>query len=89
MNSNQSYKISGAGYVDGGRYGESLSSQNYHDHSSSLIDEERGYRLGVEDERRKHQMRIWNIVTRLKARGYPIRHIAEDIGISVDEIAVM
>ena len=57
--------------------------------SASLVAEERGYVLGVEDERRKFQKKINNIISNLKARGYPLMHIAEDTGFSEDEIAAI
>ena len=65
--------------VDGSR-------NNY---SASLVGEERGYVLGVEDERKKFREKMSKLIAKLKARGYPIMDIAEDTGYTLEEIQVM
>ena len=57
--------------------------------SASLVGEERGYVLGVEDERRRFREKIREIVVKLKARGYPQSDIASDFGLSLEEVSVM
>jgi hypothetical protein len=62
---------------------------NYVLNTASRVGEERGYVLGVEDERKKHRGKMAEIIRKLKARGYPLVHIAEDTGYSVEEIALI
>jgi predicted transposase YdaD len=57
-------------------------------YSASRVGEERGYVLGVEDERKKFRAKMAEIIQNLKARGYPLAHIAEDTGYTVEEIAL-
>ena len=55
--------------------------------SAERIGAERGYAQGVEDERRRNREKITKIILRLKLRGYPVEHIAEDTGFPVDDVA--
>ncbi|MCL2833959.1 MAG: hypothetical protein FWD78_12375 [Treponema sp.] len=57
--------------------------------ASMVVGEERGYVLGVEDERRKFRERMRKIISNLKARGYPLKEIAEDTGYSLEEIRII
>ena len=57
--------------------------------SLSLVGEERGYVLGVEDERKRFREKMKKIIANLKARGYPLTDIAEDTGYSLEEIRVI
>ena len=59
---------------------------NYQSYSVSLVGEERGYVLGVQDEQKKFREKMNKIIKNLKARGYPLAHIAEDTGLSLEEI---
>jgi predicted transposase YdaD len=61
---------------------------NYIINTASRVGEERGYVLGIEDERKKFRVKMAAIIRNLKARGYPLAHIAEDTGYSVEEIAL-
>ena len=63
--------------------------ENFDLYSASLVGEERGYILGVEDERKKLREKLCHIISNLKARGYPLRDIAEDTGLTLDEIKVI
>ena len=58
-------------------------------HSASLVGEERGYVLGVEDEQKKFREKMKKIISNLKARGYPLIDIAQDTGYSLEEIRVI
>ena len=60
---------------------------SYSTYSAEKVGAERGYVQGLEDERRKTREKIAKIVRRLKLRGYPIEHIAEDTGLSFDEVS--
>jgi hypothetical protein len=57
-------------------------------YTASRVGEERGYVLGVEDERKRFKAKMVEIIRNLKARGYPLTHIAEDTGYTVEEISV-
>jgi predicted transposase YdaD len=60
----------------------------YHGISSAeKIGAERGYIHGIEDERRKNREQLIKVVRRLKLRGYPIEHIAEDTGFPLEDVA--
>ena len=87
MNNNQLYKVT----VNDSNIGRSPSYDStwsgYGSYSASLVAEERGYVLGVEDERKKYLQKISMIIINLKARGYPLLEIAQDTGFTVDEIA--
>ena len=56
-------------------------------YAATRVGEERGYVLGVEDERKKFRVKMTDIIRNLKARGYPLLHIAEDTGYSVEEVS--
>ena len=58
-------------------------------YSSAMLGEERGYVLGVEDERRRYHDRMQKIIINLKARVYSLMDIAEDTGFSLEEISVL
>ena len=76
--------------IDRGRYRDTYSGdRSGSSYSASVVGEERGYVLGVEDERRKFRDKMRKIITNLKARGYPLIDIAEDTGYSLEEIRVM
>jgi predicted transposase YdaD len=55
--------------------------------SAERIGAERGYAQGVEDERRRSREKIAKIIRRLKLRGYPVEHIAEDTGLPMEDVA--
>jgi len=57
--------------------------------SDSMVGEEIGYVLGVEDERRRFREKMRDIIVKLKARGYSLIDIAEDTGYTLEEISVM
>ena len=55
--------------------------------SAERIGAERGYAQGIEDEHRRSREKIIKIVRRLKLRGYLPEHIAEDTGLSLEDVA--
>lgn len=54
--------------------------------SAERIGAERGYAQGIADEHRRSREKIAKIIRKLKLRGYPLEHIAEDTGISVEDL---
>jgi hypothetical protein len=69
---------------------------NYHPENASVyrglssaerIGAERGYAQGIDDERRRSREHIAKIARKLKLRGCPIEYIAEDTGLSMDDVA--
>jgi hypothetical protein len=55
--------------------------------SAERIGAERGYAQGIEDEHRRSREKIAKIIHKLKLRGYPLEHIAEDTGLSLEDVA--
>ena len=87
---NQEFRTTRGEYnSERGRYRDTYNNESADSYSASVVGEERGYVLGVEDEKRKFREKMRKIIVNLKARGYSLPDIAEDTGYSLDEVRVM